>query len=323
MNALQTRRLAFLAFCALIAVHAATAQDIFRLAGPPGAIYANASFEQRTLVTVEIPVEHQGTAVPDWFLAATAGGGTYAARRLTHESLMGAELSYQLFPSAPNGATPILTSPDATGFSAANVVTSSDFAIDSGVARIEAFPIFYEIPTNQFRASGTYNDTMQLRLYRGVPGDPATHVLVDSATVTVTARMARLVDMFAVPEPGIRTMDLTITATNRLIATVHERSNADTGYEVSITSANLAAAGAGHTQPFLAHTGSAGTLVYSLSYGGVATGPWVNGAAVVTESLGLAGPDWLTRDLRISYTGSPSLPAGYYEDRLIITITAR
>ncbi|MFW6252556.1 MAG: hypothetical protein ACOC4F_01385 [bacterium] len=299
------------------------AQNVFRLSAPPGGIYANASFEQTALVTVEVTIEHSGDAVPDWFLGATAGNGTYATRELAG-SLPGSTLGYQLFPSEPDGSTPILAGPDLTGFDATNVITSNAFDTPTaaGVSRFETFLVYYEIPADQFTASGEYTDTIDLVLYSGVPGDSGTHTLEDSATVSVTGRMARLVDLLAVQESGIRTMDLTIPVSDRLLATVHERSNADTGYEVSITSANLAA-DASETEPFFRNSSGNGLLPYSLTYGGAAASVWTDGTALVTDTTGTAGPDWLTRDLRISYTGSPDLPAGDYEDRLIITITAK
>jgi spore coat protein U-like protein len=303
-------------------IGAPAAQDIFRLAAPPGAIYGNASFEQSTEAAISISVEHEGTAVPAWFLGATAGGGSYSARILSRTS-PAAQLSYQLYPSIPDGTTPVLASPGAPGFSAANVITSGDFASDAAVARTETYTVYFEIPSGQFRPSGTYTDTVELQLYRGDPGDPGTHVLADFATVTVSARMARLVDLFVIQEPGIRTMDLTISVVDRLIATVHERSNADTGYEVRVTSANLAAAAPGPSTPFFVEDGGSGTLPYSVSFGGVPATSWINGTTVVTSASDTAGPDWVTRDLRISYSGSPLLPAGDYEDRLIIAIAAQ
>lgn len=299
------------------------AQNIFRLSAPPGGIYANVSFEQTALVAVEVTVEHSGDAVPDWFLGATAGGGSYAARELAG-SLPATAITYQLYPSEPDGSTPVLASPALTGFDATNVITSNAFdtATAPGVSRFETFLVYYEVPADQFSASGEYTDTVDLVLYTGVPGDSLTHTLEDSATVSVTGRMARLVDLLAVQESGIRTMDLTIPVAGRLIATVHERSNADTGYEVSITSANLAA-DAGETEPFFLNSSGNGLLTYSLTYGGIVASVWTDGTALVTDTTGTAGPDWVTRELRISYTGSPDLPAGDYEDRLIITITAK
>lgn len=80
-------------------------------------------------------------------------------------------------------------------------------------------------------------------------------------------------------------INLTTAVTSRLIATIFERSNSVTGYTVTHTSANL--------------------------------------AAVVIDSAGTTAPEWLSRELRISYSGSPTLAAGDYEDQLIITISAK
>ncbi|TVQ23799.1 MAG: hypothetical protein EA383_13310 [Spirochaetaceae bacterium] len=320
-----------LAFLLLLVPGLLAAQNIFRFSAPPGGIYANVSYEQTALVTVEVTVEHRGDAVPDWFIGGTAGGGSYTNRQVSR-TLPDATINYQLYPTTPNGSTDVLASPDFGGFGANNVITSNAFdtatAVD--VSRFETFFVYYEVPADQFSASGEYTDTVTLELYTytGVLGSSATYDRVDTATLTVTARMARLIDLYAVQEPGIRTMDLTVPVTDRLLATVHERSNADTGYEVSITSSNLAAAGSG-TTPFFAQASGPGVLDYSLTYGGDSIGDWESGTALVTNSelitdtTGDPGANWLTRDLRISYSGSPNLPAGDYEDRLIITITAK
>jgi len=299
------------------------AQNVFRFSAPPGGIYANVSFEQTALVAVEVTIEHSGDAVPDWFLGATAGSGTYESRELSR-TLPDATINYQLYPSVPDGSTPVLASPALTGFDATNVVATSvfDTATAAGVSRFETFFVYYEVPADQFSASGEYTDTIELVLYTGVPETSGTHNLEDSALVSVTARMARLVDLLAVQESGNRTMDLTVPVADRLLATVHERSNANTGYEVSITSANLAAE-AGEVEPFFLNSSGNGLLPYSLTYGGSAVGIWTDGTALVTDTTGTAGPDWLTRELRISYSGSADLRAGDYEDRLIITITAK
>lgn len=320
------RALGMLGLISLFGVADATAEDVFRLSAPPGAIYGNASFEQTTLVAVDVAIEHQGEAIPDWFLSATAGGGTYTHREASRTD-PNAEISYQLYPVNPDGETPVLASPSFSGFSGANVITGPPFTESPGTSVIQVYTIYFRIPQEQFKPSGTYSDTFELRLYQGTPGDPNTHTLRSHATVNVTIRMARLVDLFAVQEPGIRTMDLTRQVTDRLLAVVHERSNADTGYEVRITSANLAAAPAGTTTPFLAQNNGTATLDYSLRYGGAPALPWTNGTVVVTDSAettATAGsPYWITRDLEISYNGSPSLAAGDYEDRLIITIVAQ
>jgi len=164
---------------------------------------------------------------------------------------------------------------------------------------------------------------VSLELYTGDYADPGTHTLVDTATVAITGRMAQIIDLYADREPGIRSLDLTTAVPSRLIATIFERSNSVTGYTVTLTSANLAADTSGATGPYFAHTSAPDTLAYSVSYGGSVVGSWSGGAAVVIDSAGTTAPEWLSRELRISYSGSPTLAAGDYEDQLIITISAK
>ncbi|MFW5689192.1 MAG: spore coat protein U domain-containing protein [Spirochaetota bacterium] len=295
------------------------AADFFRFYAPPGGVYANASFERDELVEVTVTIEHEGVAIPSWFLAVTAGGsGVFTSRELAQGA---SSLSYQIY-GTPPPSTNVLKAPPET-LTASNVITSADFGTAAATAELVSFTLYVSLPSGQFQPSGEYTDSVSLELYTGDYADPGTHVLSDTVDVAVTGRMAQLVDIYADREPDIRSMDLTTIATNRLIATVHERSNSVTGYTVAITSANLAADTGGATVPFFAHLAGGGTLDYSLTYGGSAVGPWSGGSALVVDSTAITAPEWISRDLRISYSGSASLDAGDYEDRLVLTISAK
>lgn len=314
----RTRPVFVFLLLAVVAL-AANAADIFGFYAPPGGVYANASFERDEVVEVTVTIEHEGAAISSWFLAVSAGGsGAFDPRQVSQ----GADtLDYQIYGSSPP-STDILKEPPVV-LTAANVITSADFGSTAVATELVDFKLYVSVPAGQFKPSGEYTDTVTLSLYTGNYADAGTHVLADTVDVTVTGRMAELVDIYAEREPGIRSMDLTTSASNRLIATVNERSNSATGYTVTITSANLASDSTGATGPFFAHTAGGGSLAYSLTYGSSSVGPWSGGVALVVDSGSITAPGWISRELRISYTGSPTLDAGDYEDRLILTISAK
>ena len=295
------------------------AADIFRFYAPPGGAYANAAFERDATVEVQVTVEHEGVAISSWFLAVSRGGSTvYEPRELT----AGADvLDYQIYGETPP-STKVLKEPPAI-LTADNVITSADFNTVVATAETVSFSMFVYIPTAQFQPAGEYTDTVTLSLYTGDYATPASHVLADSVCLAVTGRLAELIDIYSDREPGIRYMDLTTTEAGRLIATVNERSNSSTGYTVTLTSANLAADVSGATEPFFAHTTASGTLEYTLTYGGAAVAGWSSGSAVITDTVGTTAPEWLSKELRISYVGSTTLPAGDYEDVVALTISAK
>jgi len=305
---------------ALLSVtNGAFAADVFRFYAPPGGVSVNASFEREGIVEVDVTIEHEGVAIPDWFVAVgTGNAGVFEPRQMSQGA---STLDYQ-FTRSPPPSTQVLKAPPAA-LTASDVVTGAEFGTEALTAELATFTVYVNVPSGQFGPSGEYVDSVNVELYTGDYADPGTHVLADSVSVTVTGRMAELVDLYADREPGIRSMDLTTTVTNRLIATVNERSNSSSGYVVTITSANLAADTSGAVAPFMAHEAGGGSLSYSLTYDGTPVGSWTGGAALVVDSTSITAPEWISRELRISYTGSPALDAGDYEDRLVITISAK
>ncbi len=300
------------------ALHAPYAQDVFRLYAPPGGVYANAALERAALVEVELTIEHQGAPVPEWFISVSRGASSvYEPRTMASGA---STMEYQIYGESPPTAAVIKAPPET--LSAANVLTSADFSTDSPTSQYGTVSLFVHIPSGQFVAAGEYNDSVTISLFTGDPTDPDSHTLADSATVSMVGRMARLLDIYAVREPGIRSMDLTATVADRLIANVHERSNSATGFTVTLTSTNLAADTA-QPGPFFLHSGDSERLAYSLTYGGVAVAGWSDGTAVVTDTDGITASGWLIRALRISYAGSDTLAAGDYQDVLTVTISAK
>lgn len=313
------RRLSALALALTCATGMASAADRFGFYAPPGGAYANASFEREEIVAVSVTIEHEGSAVPDWFIAVGPGGaGSFEPREMSQGAN---RLTYQMYGTAPPSGS-VLKAPPAV-LTAENVITSSDFSGFAVTPQLVMFTFYVGVPAGQFVAAGEYTDSVSVELYSGSFGDPGTHALADSVTLGVTGRMAQLVDLYAVRASGIRSMDLTIVESDRLIATINERSNAAAGYTVTVTSANLESDAGGATGPFFARVGGGAALDYTLTYDGSPVGPWISGSAVVVDSGTITAPEWISRELRISYSGSPTLAAGDYEDRLIITISAK
>ena len=293
-----------------------TAQDSFRFYAPPGGIYINASFERDETVIVPITVEHEGVGIPSWFISVSAGGsGTYTARVMDQGSYT---VEYQIYKEAPPSTAIIKAPPEALGID--NVISTGDFSSAAAAVERVSYDLYFFIDSGQFTASGEYLDTITISLYQGDYGDSGTHVLADSFDVGVTGRMAELVDLYADKESDNRSLDLTSDLTDKRIAYVNERSNCALGYEVTIRSSNMAA-DVSATAPFMEQDAGADRLEYSLEYDSVPVSGWVDGTALITDSPGITSPEWLTKELTLSYTGDTTLAHGEYEDILTLIIT--
>ncbi len=278
----------------------------------------NASFERDELVQVQITVEHEGAGIPAWFMTLSAGNsGTYAARTMDQG---GYNLDYQVYKEAPPSTAVLMAPPQALTLD--NVISAGDFSAAAAVVERVTYSLYFSLLSGQFSAGGEYGDTVTLTLYEGDYTDSGTYVPVDSVDLLVMGRMAELIDIYADREPDNRSLDLTSDLIDKRIALIHERSNSPLGYEVTIRSANLAA-DASASVPFMAHETDADRLDYSLAYDGVPVTLWTGGTALITNSLGITGSEWLTKELTLSYTGDPGLAHGEYEDILTVIITSK
>lgn len=314
------RRSTFIIFLlTILIVQTVYTEDIFQFSAPPGGVYLNSSLEQNSTDVVTITVEHEGVAIPEWFITADKGTSTvYEPRELVFDSHT---MKYQIYKTTPP-STDVLKAPSEP-LTLSNVISTNDFSAAAGSLEQQNYSLYFYIDSGQFIPAGSYSDIITLNLYTGDYTDSGTHVLADSVNITVYGRMAELIDIYSIREAGIRFMDLTIAETNKLIATVNERSNSATGYTVSLTSKNLANDGSGATEPYFLHSDSVDSLTYSLTYDTAAVGPWSAGTAELTDSAITTAPEWLSKELEISYSGSPLLAAGDYEDILTLTISAK
>ena len=107
-------------------------------------------------------------------------------------------------------------------------------------------------------------------------------------------------------------LPLDTTQSDTLVAQVNEKSNSNTGYNVSITSANLG--------NLIHESVTSSSIAYALKYDG-STVDLANGDQFDFNSA--ASVD-ATKDVEISYTGVPheSLVEGAYSDTVTFTISA-
>lgn len=138
-------------------------------------------------------------------------------------------------------------------------------------------------------------------------------VAATTGTLTLTGTVNGNVEIIVTPEAAASNLDLLNDATDLKVATVTEKSN--TGYEVTVTSANSAElTGQNAATP--------DTLAYSLKYDGAAVN-FTAGSALITDTTSQTGTSGIDKDLTISYTGNVNLKADTYEDTLTFTIVAK
>ena len=264
-------------------------------------------------------IEHEGVAISNWFVTLSLGQSLGFDPRIMNKAAD--LLDYQVYKENP--PTTKIIEDTTVALTVDSVVTSADFGAFAAVLEQNSFSMAVVIPADQFSAAGSYSDSVLLSLYTGTPANPGTHALVDSTTVSLSGRMAQLIDIYSVKESGIQSLDLTSDLTDFKVATIYETSNADLGFTVSITSTNLANDSVGHTSPYFQHETGTTTLSYDLSYGGTAVVAWTAGTAEVTSSDTQTASSGENKDVTISYSGDATLESGSYRDTLTFTIAAK
>ena len=133
-----------------------------------------------------------------------------------------------------------------------------------------------------------------------------------SGTLLLKGVVPRLVSIVVTAETIAANLPLNTTQSNTKVAEVNEKSNSNTGYKVTIASANAGK---------LVHQSVASSSVnYTLRYNNSA----VNLASAQTITYSSAASVNANRDVDISYTGVPheNLIEGNYQDTITFTIAA-
>ena len=121
-----------------------------------------------------------------------------------------------------------------------------------------------------------------------------------------------LLSITVTPEALASALPLDTTQTDSKVASINEKSNSNTGYQVAISSSN---------QGKLVHESVASSFLnYSLKYNGSSV-DLANGDSFTYATAASVDAD---RDVEISYTGVPheSLVQGNYTDTVTFTISA-
>lgn len=132
-----------------------------------------------------------------------------------------------------------------------------------------------------------------------------------SGTLLLKGQVGQVLSILVTPEAIASTLPLDQSQVDTKVATVNEISNSNTGYKVSISSANLGN---------LLRSGGTELFPYTMKYNGSA----VNLAAVQTISNPTAASVNVNKDVQISYTGVPTanMIAGEYSDTITFEIAA-
>ncbi len=133
-----------------------------------------------------------------------------------------------------------------------------------------------------------------------------------SGTLLLKGTVPRLLDITVTPESVASTLPLDTTQSNTLVAVINEKSNSNTGYKLSISSAN---------QGKLIHQSVSSSVVnYTLRYAAQS----VNLATGQTFTYSGAAANNNNRNVDMSYTGVASdlLIEGDYTDTVTFTIAA-
>lgn len=131
-----------------------------------------------------------------------------------------------------------------------------------------------------------------------------------TAQLNLKGTIGQVVDISISADAGATTLDLTTTASDLKVADVTEQSNSNTGYSVTVTSAN-----GGN----LEHS-NGDQFPYTMKYDGSA----VDLSSGSTFTNGTTGLIDTTKEASVSYTGqaASTLVSGDYTDTVTFTISA-
>ena len=134
-----------------------------------------------------------------------------------------------------------------------------------------------------------------------------------TGTLLLQGSVAQKISLAITPASVASALDLSVSQTDLVVASVNERSNSKTGYKVTITSANLSK---------LKRTGGSDDLGYTMKYNGSAVA--LSSAAGTTITDSNASTVNTNKNVSISYTGVAAelMVEGTYDDTVTFSIAA-
>lgn len=144
----------------------------------------------------------------------------------------------------------------------------------------------------------------------GLLASSAFAVYGPTGSLTLSGTIAEINELEVHPEAVASNLVLATTQSNLLVAKVAERSNSIDGYNITMSSANGNKLKNGVAK-----------VAYTLTYGASATvhSLLVGQAVKTTATFGFVED---LSDVKISYVGSATLPAGTYSDTITVSISA-
>jgi hypothetical protein len=134
-----------------------------------------------------------------------------------------------------------------------------------------------------------------------------------TGTLLLQGVVPERISLSVTPQAIASTLDLTTSQTDLVVASVNEQSNSNSGYKVTISSANLSK---------LKRAGGADVLAYTMKYNGSAVA--LTSAAGTTLTNAAAAAVNVNKGVSISYSGAAAelMIEGTYADTVTFTIAA-
>jgi hypothetical protein len=139
-----------------------------------------------------------------------------------------------------------------------------------------------------------------------------TTMAATSGVLLLQGQVAKKLSIDVTAASAASALNLEVTQSDLAVASVNEKSNSNTGYKVTITSANAGK---------LLRAGGSEVFAYTMKYGGSAVALSGSGTTISTASAASVN---VNKSLAISYTGVPaeSMVEGTYSDTLTLNIAS-
>jgi len=145
----------------------------------------------------------------------------------------------------------------------------------------------------------------------------ASYAQAATATLTISGTVAPINTITIASQTGYNTLDLVNGATAKVVGIATEISNDNTGYKVTLASANAGTSAQALLKGGL--TGNTDTVNYSILYNSLPV-TLVSGSATVTTATGHTSKTGVAKNIAVTFPAS-WVAADTYSDTITLTIT--
>lgn len=194
--------IAIAAVLTLLGAPAVTAQVTLSIDSLQGNLSVQNGISQDSSVDLPITIAHQGDAT-DWFVTVSRGASATFDPREARIRVKGTWYTTNYNVYTPEGQI----ARDLTGPVSSDEVLSGSFSASAG-GQTQSSTFTVQIPAGQYVLAETYEDDLDVTLYRGSPTDTANAVQVEQSVVTILPVTSEMVMVGIVPPggaPGART----------------------------------------------------------------------------------------------------------------------